>query len=283
MLRPGPFLLALLFVLTGASVARAQFKTDWQPSSPVREYFDGRIPSAGYTGFDASGPYILYNPTIWEQTPLSVRSYTRAHEHGHVFCITSNGDWSELCADRWAGARLAEAVTAVLDDIISFYESPVACISRFSPNHLSGCELALLFRVSKPINIRARDFAKGTKVQVATDDAATKHYGADVVTNAPDYNVGGNVLEYKINAPADGLYVLWVEYASAEPRPVEIYFNGWKLTAHGLAEVTGGWLPTHQKLLKQSPLHLRAGANTLRLQTAGSIPHIRTIRLASPY
>lgn len=145
-------LLLLLLVITVAVAfpvkTRSKEIERWNPPFTVPEYFNSSIPSAGYTGFDMYGrPYILYNPGILANAPWYLHDYTRAHEHGHVYCIQAFGDRSEICADYWAGDQLGRTNPALLDMVIWFYETQVR-ERRFSHEHPSGYELAKILRSS---------------------------------------------------------------------------------------------------------------------------------------
>jgi hypothetical protein len=133
----------------------------------------------------------------------------------------------------------------------------------------------------KPIYIRAIDFvrSRSMKVQAASaDPRAAGAYGGDIIMNAPDYNRGDNTIEYDVYSVREGVYKLWVEYASQDPRPVKIYINGDLVMDSALSELTGGFAPQNQQFREQGTIRLKGGQNTLKLHTDRVIPHIRNIR-----
>jgi hypothetical protein len=123
------------------------------------------------------------------------------------------------------------------------------------------------------IEIPAVRFSRGGHVE-----AGILPYG-DVIHNAAPYGPAPNWVDYDFFASSGGEYDLWIEYAAAEPRPVDILLNGRSVLTGGLSQMTGGWNIANQTLSRQCTVELLKGQNTLRLERDNVFPHIRTIRL----
>jgi hypothetical protein len=121
------------------------------------------------------------------------------------------------------------------------------------------------------ITIPASEFLRPLNVALG---GPNNMYGADVLLNAPPYQDRPNRAEYEFNA-AGGTYLLKVEYAAEEVRPVNIYINGDVAIPNALAAPTGCWQPQCQLLLNQGRVTLSNGLNILMIKRAHYFPHIR--------
>ena len=83
--------------------------------------------------------------------------------------------------------------------------------------------------------------------------------------------VGLNSIFWRATA---GLYHLELCYAAAESRPLRLKLNGTVIKERAAAEVTGNWFPEGQRQFPERDVTLRAGKNTLRLETDGAFPHL---------
>ena len=119
-------LLLVLVVLMFAAFLNAQAQqVNWRPPATVPESFDPSIaPWAGFTSIGPNGPYIRFNPVIWNNQPWFMNVYIRAHEYGHVF---SQGPYSnpEANADCWAARQLAQTDPQVLQMIINHLQTVI--------------------------------------------------------------------------------------------------------------------------------------------------------------
>jgi hypothetical protein len=76
-----------------------------------------------------------------------------------------------------------------------------------------------------------------------------------------------------------GSYEVWVRYAAAEERPVELLLDGDPVTENALNETTGGWGPGHQQWRLQVRVQLKGPRHALQLTTAAATPHISALAL----
>jgi formylglycine-generating enzyme required for sulfatase activity len=125
--------------------------------------------------------------------------------------------------------------------------------------------------------IRADWFDRGN-VQVSK-------LGQSYATRYPCIWNGGktpNQSEYDLDFPVAGEYSLWVLYAAASSRPMDVYLDGQRVH-RGVAAVTGDWRTTSAQWEKQCTLTIAAGRHTVKLQCPGScMPHICALRFDSP-
>lgn len=127
-------------------------------------------------------------------------------------------------------------------------------------------------KAKTPITIPAADYVRPLNVALG---GPNNTYGADVLLNGPPYNDRPNRADYEFNASAGGTYLLKVEYAAADARPVRILLNGDVAIADALGSPTGCWTTNCQRLLNQGRVTLREGLNVLRVERASVFPHLR--------
>lgn len=89
-----------------------------------------------------------------------------------------------------------------------------------------------------------------------------------------------NWAEYVIDFPVTTEYRLFVLYAAAQPRPVEIHLDGSRIHT-GLTKVTGSWNTSSARWEEQCTLPVTRGMHTIRLECAGPFPHICALRFES--
>lgn len=135
-------MVALLFVTF--QTANAQ-QANWQPPRTVPEFFDRSIaPYGGFTSMGPNGPYIRFNPDIWNTMPWFMNLFLRAHEYGHIF---SQGPFAnpEANADCWAAQQLGRSDPQVLDQVVQYMET-VMGPSGGDATHGNGYQMAQLIR-----------------------------------------------------------------------------------------------------------------------------------------
>ncbi|MBM3250565.1 MAG: radical SAM protein, partial [Candidatus Omnitrophica bacterium] len=81
--------------------------------------------------------------------------------------------------------------------------------------------------------------------------------------------------------PESGEYQLWTYYASAQPRPVNLYFDGRLILEGGLHCNTGGWSSRFLRWFKETPLFAEKGRHVLKLEARGLIPHLYSLAFLS--
>ena len=87
-------------------------------------------------------------------------------------------------------------------------------------------------------------------------------------------------VEYELFFQTDGNYELWVEYASKDSRPIDVFLDGRLVVHQGFKNITGGWSEKDVKRFKEGTLGIKQpGKHILRLSSIEAIPHLRTITL----
>jgi hypothetical protein len=123
--------------------------------------------------------------------------------------------------------------------------------------------------------------SSGAPIVLCANDA-TRRNGISLTTSwgqgvaVSDGPVAG-LIEFQV-ATEPGAYELWVEFASAESRPMQIALDGLPIM-HGLSGITGGWCLADQAWQRQTSLVLKQGRHVIQLTRDGSIPHLRRIAL----
>jgi hypothetical protein len=133
------------------------------------------------------------------------------------------------------------------------------------------------------ITLLAKDYDKspGMSQNVAVGKCGS--YGADVLLN--NNNTGcndqQNIAGFKFAVPKAraGKYMLSIEYAAMQSRPVDIHLNGKQIASGNAAvDMTGGWNAANQKLLPQKQLGcitLKPNDNIMVVRRAHVFPHFR--------
>jgi len=88
------------------------------------------------------------------------------------------------------------------------------------------------------------------------------------------------IVEYDINFPASGTYTLEINYAAADPRPVELQMDD-KTVAQVCRQATGAWETSKAAWEKSAQLFIPAGPRTFRLQRADAFPHVVSLRFTA--
>jgi hypothetical protein len=104
-------------------------------------------------------------------------------------------------------------------------------------------------------------------------------YGPDFIHNAPPYGHAENMAQYEIYFTCGGTYLIKIEYAAGETRPVELTLhndNGYQIRRTVLSNITGSW--TVPVLTDQGVADIPKGALTMILFRSDYFPHIRTIQ-----
>jgi hypothetical protein len=125
----------------------------------------------------------------------------------------------------------------------------------------------------QPIEIRARDFVRGTNV--AVDQCVV---GPDTLANAPPCRERPNAAEFDFVPRAAGTYRLDINFAAKDSRPVKVILNGEVIRDQALTEKTGGWLNSNLRWSVVGKVVLKEGTNTVRLERAKVFPHIHDLR-----
>jgi hypothetical protein len=131
-----------------------------------------------------------------------------------------------------------------------------------------------------PILLRAVEFANGPDVAPAQRTSAPREFGDVLMNREPPDNDRPNWAEWNFVSRAGGAYLLRIEYAAGEPRPLTVLVNGEIAIPVALNAVTGCWEARCQAWRDVGVVSLRRGANLLRLdRPEGVFPHIRFLEL----
>jgi hypothetical protein len=92
-------------------------------------------------------------------------------------------------------------------------------------------------------------------------------------------NFSPNYAEWDFELPEPGRFVLELNYASGESRPVKLFLNGQLLKENAAAGKTGGFADSNSKWMVECVLELRKGVSTVRLERPGGMPHFDKLAL----
>jgi len=120
--------------------------------------------------------------------------------------------------------------------------------------------------IKHTITIKAKDFIKGNINATGEHD-----FGNDIII---DGGKKSGYAEYKIVVARSGAYGLYSRYACNVFRPVDIYLDNELVKKDGLGFLTGGWTSQYLMWNKEANINLEKGEHTLKIQSAGPIPHI---------
>ena len=122
------------------------------------------------------------------------------------------------------------------------------------------------------IDVQAEKFDRGNVSRIM--DGYGK--GIGVISDPGSQN---NFAEYDLQLPAKGQYLVQLRYAARNARPGRLLINGKVVNDRAIREVTGGWMPEHQRWFTEGAYTFRQGANVLRLESKPLMSHIDRIRL----
>ncbi|MDA1163263.1 MAG: hypothetical protein O3B13_09195 [Planctomycetota bacterium] len=92
-------------------------------------------------------------------------------------------------------------------------------------------------------------------------------------------NFTPNYAEWEFDVAESTRFVLELNFASGESRPVKLFLNGELLTDNAAAGKTGGFADSDTKWLVECVLQLRKGVNTVRIERSGGMPHFDKLAL----
>ena len=90
---------------------------------------------------------------------------------------------------------------------------------------------------------------------------------------------GAGFAEYDFDVERAGEYGLEIRHAAAQSRPLNVIVNGKTVQTAVAGGVTGSWYPDGQRWFTAGQIDLKAGKNTLRLDSARVYPHIDQLAL----
>jgi hypothetical protein len=90
---------------------------------------------------------------------------------------------------------------------------------------------------------------------------------------------GAAFAEYDLDVKRAGQYALEIRHAAAQSRPLNVIVNGKTVQTAVAGQVTGSWYPDTQRWFTAGQVELKAGKNTLKLDSAKVYPHIDQLRL----
>jgi len=149
-------------------------------------------------------------------------------------------------------------------------------------------------KAAASLTIPAWSFARGNAKIYASPD----QYGnAGPIVGSPSQDAEDGSLEYDIDFPGDGEYILYMKYASAEVRPLDVYLDDKHLGKTCLGTTFGSAPFEHPVRLtsdssgaekkfegfakdgKLVRIKATKGKHTLKLARKGPLPHIKALRI----
>ncbi len=118
----------------------------------------------------------------------------------------------------------------------------------------------------------------------AFDRGNAKTFTSDYADAGPMIAFGARSpvwVEYDLDFPVAGDFQISVRYAAASARSVTLFLNGKMVGAVCCAE-TGSWNTSGAKWVDGANLYVPAGKHTIRLERAGSFPHVVSLKFSSP-
>ena len=83
---------------------------------------------------------------------------------------------------------------------------------------------------------------------------------------------GGGMQQWEIELKEAGKYFLHFEYASGEPRPVNLFINDKQQEGQFLKRFTGGFFARNLSWESTGPFEFKQGRNTIRIEAQGNSP-----------
>jgi hypothetical protein len=87
-------------------------------------------------------------------------------------------------------------------------------------------------------------------------------------------NAAGGMQQWEFALKEAGKQFLHFEYASGEPRPVNLFINDQRQEGQYLKRVTGGFFARHLSWDTLGPFEFQQGKNTIRIEAPGDSPHL---------
>ncbi|PWS37756.1 hypothetical protein DFH01_00065 [Falsiroseomonas bella] len=130
----------------------------------------------------------------------------------------------------------------------------------------------------RTFRISALDYSNGPDVSPASRTSAPHAFGNILMNRDPPDNSRPNWAEWRIQGGTGSVWLLRVEYAAGEPRPVQVLVNGRVVVPSALNATTGCWDSQCQQWRDVGTIALEPGENVLRLdRPEGVFPHIRML------
>jgi len=117
----------------------------------------------------------------------------------------------------------------------------------------------------------------------AFDRGNVRTFTEDYADAGPMVAFGGEspaVVEYDIDFPVAADYRLFIRYAAAASRPVELFLDG-KSVGRYCGKVTGSWQTGSAAWDDICQLSLARGKHTIKLERVGDFPHVVSLRFES--
>lgn len=114
----------------------------------------------------------------------------------------------------------------------------------------------------------------------AFDRGNAKTFTKEYADAGPMVAFGGEspiVIEYDIEFPVDGTWTIWVRYAAAAARPVELWLDEIKL-GECCRGASGTWNTSSAGWEKACQRWFSPGKHTLRMKREGAFPHVVSLR-----
>ncbi|MFY9342102.1 MAG: DUF1549 domain-containing protein, partial [Planctomycetota bacterium] len=129
--------------------------------------------------------------------------------------------------------------------------------------------------------LRQAAFVQAEDAQATSLHKDSKSWGDAETTVLHTTKPGEQFAEWTIDVAVPGRHHLLVRYAAAEARPMRLLIDGAVAAPSLCGEVTGGWLPAHQRWHDAGNHELTAGPHVLRLVGHGAhVVHLDALFLS---
>lgn len=131
--------------------------------------------------------------------------------------------------------------------------------------------------VGNAVTLPVADFVNGLNVAINAEPGNVCRNG--LLYNAPPYAAVPNAASWNVNLATTGRYLIEVEYAAQESRPVDLSIDGVAAASQVLAGTTGGWCVTNLQRVAVGSFDLSAGSHTITFNRSSIFPHFSRIFL----
>lgn len=131
--------------------------------------------------------------------------------------------------------------------------------------------------VGNAVTLPVADFVNGLNVAINAEPGNVCRNG--LLYNAPPYTERPNAASWNVNLATTGRYLIEVEYAAQDSRPVDLLIDGAAAASQVLAGTTGGWCVNNLQRVGVGSFDLSAGTHTITFNRPSVFPHFSRIFL----
>ena len=145
---------------------------------------------------------------------------------------------------------------------------PVDRAMRYFSNALA-CAVMFAVAASSSLAVDVVVPARNHAVKRGNVNSVDRGWDGLVVVNS-----AGGMQQWDIELKGAGKYFLHFEYASGDPRPVNLFINDKQQEGQYLKRATGGFFARNLSWDTIGPFEFQQGKNTIRIEAAGDSPHL---------